>query len=88
VPDNLKEYAVPVYASSKIRRAQVDMIIEELGGTVEVARIVQVVPSAVSNWRRFGRFPAYTYVLLAGRDLRAPTPAYLWGMSKGGKRKA
>jgi hypothetical protein len=87
VPVNLKEYAVPIYASSKTRRAQVDTIIEELGGTVEVARLAQVVPSAVSNWRRFGRFPAYTYVLLAGR-VRAPAPAYLWGMSKGGKRKA
>jgi hypothetical protein len=75
-------------ASSKTRRAQVGAIVEELGGTVEVARIAQVVPSAVSNWKRFGRFPAYTFVLFASRALRAPAPAYLWGMSRGGKRKA
>lgn len=65
----------------KARQAQVSAIVEELGGTVAVARIARVVPSAVSNWRRAGRFPARTYVLLAGR-LRVPnTPAYLWGMA-------
>ena len=58
------------------------MIIEELGGTSAVARIAQVVPSAVSNWRRMGRFPSRTYVLLAGR-LQVPNiPIYLWGMVK------
>jgi hypothetical protein len=66
----------------KARQKQVAAIIDELGGTTYVARFVSVVPSAVSNWRKNGRFPARTYLQLT-RELKtkkAPIPSYLWGM--------
>lgn len=67
------------------RRALVDAVIRYLGGTNAVADMLDVVPSAVSNWRSAGRFPSHTYVLMAshlrGMGARA-TPGYLWGMTK------
>jgi len=68
-----------VAATLRERQKQVDCLVDELGGTCEVARMLDVVPSAVSNWRRAGRFPARTYVPLATR-LKVAPPAYLWGM--------
>jgi len=32
-------------------------LIEELGGTVAVARRLDVLPSRISNWKADGRFP-------------------------------
>jgi transposase-like protein len=72
-------------ATTKDRRRQVDRLIDELGGTCAVAQMLGVVPSAVSNWRRLGRFPSRTYVQLATR-LRSVPPAYLWNMNGRGKR--
>jgi transposase-like protein len=73
-----------VTVTLKDRQKQVDHLIEELGGTCEVARMFDVVPSAVSNWRRAGQFPARTYVPLA-TQLKVAPPAYLWGMAKAKK---
>jgi hypothetical protein len=69
----------------KQRQKQVDHLVEELGGTCEVAQLMGVVPSAVSNWRRAGQFPARTYLPLATR-LKVAPPAYLWGMTRAAKR--
>jgi hypothetical protein len=65
------------------RREQVASLIQVLGGTSALARLVDVVPSAVSNWRRLGRFPARLYLQmrdeLADRGVLAER--HLWGMS-------
>lgn len=37
--------------------ATVDNAIDALGGNTAVGRMLDVVPSAVSNWRRLGYFP-------------------------------
>ncbi len=34
-----------------------DAAIDALGGTASVARLLGVLPSAVSNWRKYGCFP-------------------------------
>ena len=65
------------------RRNEIDEIILGLGGTVVVAKLAGVVPSAVSNWRRLGRFPARTYILFSGRlaGMKKSAPGYLWGLA-------
>jgi hypothetical protein len=66
----------------KLRRKQISSLIDALGGTCEVARQVGVVPSAVSNWKRAGRFPARLYVQMR-RKLKAcgvTADSHLWGM--------
>jgi DNA-binding transcriptional regulator YdaS (Cro superfamily) len=65
----------------KARQIKVDAIIDRLGGTNAVAQMVGVVPAAVSNWRKRGKFPAHTYVQI-GKALEITPPAYLWGMHK------
>jgi hypothetical protein len=69
--------------SAKKRREQVKKIIDALGGNGELARELDVVPSAVSNWRRAGRFPATTYLEMSFliKSLKSPieAPPYLWG---------
>jgi hypothetical protein len=40
-------------------------VIDALGGNRPVADLLGVTPAAVSNWRHFGVFPAYTYVVLS-----------------------
>jgi len=35
----------------------VNELIDEFGGTTATARLFGVLPSAVSNWRKFGSFP-------------------------------
>jgi hypothetical protein len=42
----------------------VDTVIDTLGGNLAVAKLFNTAPSAVSNWRGTGRFPARTYVLI------------------------
>ena len=39
------------------RHMNAGTVIDELGGTTRVAIICQVRPSAVSNWRKLGKFP-------------------------------
>jgi hypothetical protein len=50
--------------------------IDALGGTSAVAAIAGVGPSAVSNWRKFDRFPPRLYFRLAAaareRGIEAP----------------
>jgi hypothetical protein len=65
----------------KARQLKVDAIVTRLGGTNKVAEMAGVVPAAVSNWRKRGKFPAHTYVQIS-KALDMPAPAYLWGMHK------
>lgn len=53
----------------------VDEIVRELGGTVATARLFDVVPSAVSNWKQDGRFPARLHYRIA-RELQARGKPY------------
>jgi hypothetical protein len=66
----------------KARQKLVANLVDLLGGTAAVAREFDVVPSAVSNWKRVGRFPARTYVhivhKLQGKGIFPPS--YLWSM--------
>lgn len=45
-------------------------VIEKLGGTSKTAEIFDVGPSAVSNWKRDGRFPARLHYRIS-RELAA-----------------
>jgi len=62
----------------------VDAVIDALGGTAEVARLVGRGAQAVANWRKRGSMPPEMFLImsdaLAARDLRA-LPA-LWGMAE------
>jgi hypothetical protein len=61
------------------------IVIDELGGNRSVSKLFGVVPSAVSNWRRHGRFPSDTYKLFEtelGRKGLTAAPE-LWGMRNG-----
>jgi hypothetical protein len=57
-------------------------VVDELGGTAEVARLTSTTYKAVSNWRSFDRFPANTYLIiqaeLSKRGKSAPDS--LWAM--------
>ncbi len=59
-----------------------DEVMDMLGGTNAVAALTKRKPTAASNWRKFGRFPANTYLVM--RDALAEdgfdAPASLWGM--------
>jgi hypothetical protein len=72
-------------------REQVKKIIDALGGNGELAHELGVVPSAVSNWRRAGRFPATTYLEMSFllEDVKPPldAPPHLWGQ-KARRKKA
>ena len=69
----------------RARQAIISEVIRTLGGTKAVADMFDVVPSAVSNWRSLGRFPARTYMQLT-RKLKTKgkhVPAHLGGMHHG-----
>jgi hypothetical protein len=57
-------------------------VIEQLGGTAEVARLTSTTSKAVSNWRVFDRFPANTYLLIQAELARRgkSAPDHLWSM--------
>jgi hypothetical protein len=59
--------------------------IDALGGTAEVARLVGVGSSAVSNWRKFGRLPPRLYLTLApiARDRGVEVPDVLFKEMRG-----
>lgn len=58
-------------------------VIDALGGTAKVARLLGRRMTVVSNWRASGGFPANTY--LAFQDalgrIHAEAPAQLWSMA-------
>lgn len=58
-------------------------VIDALGGTAKVARLLGRRMTVVSNWRTSGGFPANTY--LAFREalgrIQAEAPAELWSMA-------
>jgi hypothetical protein len=59
-----------------------DAVIDALGGNTSVSRLFGFWPSAVSNWRNDGRFPADTYPVfeaaLAGLDPPRSASRELW----------
>jgi hypothetical protein len=57
-------------------------VMEALGGNVGVGRLTGGKPSAVSNWKTFGKFPANQYVVMieALRERGFDAPPSLWGM--------
>jgi hypothetical protein len=59
-------------------------VIRALGGPTAVARLTRTKLSAVSNWQKFGRFPAKTYVVMTAalQRRRKSAPAALWGMTE------
>ena len=68
----------------------VDAVIDALGGNGPVSKLFGFVPSAVSNWRKLGRFPPATYKLFetALADLDPPLSASseLWNMRNGAEQ--
>lgn len=59
-------------------------VVDALGGYIAVSKITGSNPKAVSNWPRFKKFPAKTYLALT-RALKAKgstAPPSLWGMQK------
>lgn len=59
-------------------------VIDRLGGTAATARLTGRRDQHVSNWRRSGRLPADTFLVmkveLRGRGCTAP--AKLWGITE------
>jgi hypothetical protein len=57
-------------------------IIDELGGTAEVARLTSTTYKAVGNWKSFDRFPANTYLIIQAELSRRgkSAPDRLWAM--------
>jgi hypothetical protein len=57
-------------------------IIELLGGNVAVGLLTSSTPKAVSNWRRFGKFPAGTYLVIKTELIKHghSAPDHLWSM--------
>ena len=64
------------------RIKSVTEIIDLLGGNTEVGKLTASTPMAVSNWRRFDRFPASTYLVIKSelRRRRHSAPDHLWSM--------
>lgn len=60
-----------------------DEVIDALGGNGAVIALTGCTPSSVSNWRRFGRFPADEYVRFqaALTQLGHHAPPSLWRQS-------
>jgi len=58
-------------------------VIEELGGSKEVAALFDHHPNAVSVWRTKGVFPAHTFLVLTDALERrgAHAPRTLWGFT-------
>lgn len=57
-------------------------IIDLLGGNGAVGLLTSSTPKAVSNWRRFGKFPAGTYLVIKSELIRHghTAPDHLWSM--------
>ena len=57
-------------------------VFEALGGNAGVIAITGNKPTAVSNWKVVGRFPAKSYLVLqaALKAVGKTAPAALWGM--------
>jgi hypothetical protein len=82
----LKEQQPMTTPNRKARQDMVADYVQRMGGTNIVAGLVNVVPSAVSNWVTRGSFPAYTYTKLLNQ-LKSPPPAYLFGMEEVKRRR-
>lgn len=64
-------------------------VIKALGGLPSVVRLTSAKSvQVVSNWRRFGRFPPRTYLVLTGAlaEIGKTAPASLWGMDEAAPR--
>jgi hypothetical protein len=60
----------------------VDAVLDALGGNRGVAAIFGRTDPAISNWRKAGQFPAYTYITLSEElekiGKRAPHSLWAW----------
>lgn len=65
--------------------ATVDQVIDALGGTSAVARLVGKWPSAISNWRVRGVMPADTLLVISNalKAIRKNAPPSLWDVADG-----
>lgn len=64
--------------------ATVKDVVAALGGRGEVARLVEVAPTAISNWAKSGRFACNTYAVLIDAlhaEGMTASPA-LWAMKE------
>lgn len=59
-------------------------VIDALGGTGSVARVMNVRAQVVTNWRAMEKFPAHTYLAIkaALREKGKTAPDNLWRMSQ------
>jgi len=57
-------------------------VIDECGGTVATAAIIRRTKQHVSNYRRTGRFPPDTFLVLKDelKKRRCAAPSSLWGI--------
>jgi hypothetical protein len=67
---------------TKLRSTSV--VIDALGGNQPVAEMLSVTTAAVSNWRGFAVFPAYTYVVITNalKEKGLAAPDRLWAMRR------
>jgi hypothetical protein len=58
-------------------------VIDALGGTAETARKTNRQMQAVSNWRKSGRLPAETFLIVSDElaKLGRAAPPELWGIA-------
>lgn len=59
-------------------------VIDALGGTTAVAKMLKRKPQQVTNWRSDGRFPPSTFLALTGalEGIGKAAPTVLWGMEE------
>lgn len=62
----------------------VEKVIEKLGGSLRVARLIGVVKAAPANWVRRGALPAHTFITLQSElaKLGHTAPPALWRMHR------
>lgn len=64
-------------------------VIDELGGTTAVAKLVGKTPQSVTNWRAANRLPAETFLVLSAalKKLKREAPSSLWGIREAPKQQ-
>lgn len=60
-----------------------DKVIDKLGGTAVTARLTGRKPQHVSNWRKAGRLPADTFLIVSKRleEIGYCAPPNVWGIT-------
>lgn len=67
-----------------------DEVIDALGGTARVAELTHRLPQSVSNWRKAGRLPSDTFLIISGalKSKGMAAPPSLWGIVEPERRSA